>query len=507
MELHENLYALGLRLGREVFEDPDTFRGALDDFLDEESATTGDINLLVDAVRLGAFSSMTSMLGSGAQVSAAVEEAGNRLARDRGSADVAGAQWACAVLGFAIGKVDDPEVRRYRTQHAIPQRSQQQPPTQFPDPPAPQAQQPGMAPTQRPGVPDHSGQPYPQTGPGVMPYRPATIPPPTPWQQGPPAKKRKTWPIVVGAAAAVAVIAGGVVAVIATQDDDDIRGGGGGGGEKSPTVTEVPVDLESVQERYSGLAADISAGLDECEAGGTDTGTSEVLECGFSNGTLTLTTFETIEDLESHRESNTGTDAGTRYSLTDAGAIYSVDSGSAVSSSGESSLYWDSSEALQSGTYVASSETVTADQLEEQYNSADGAVDYPTKPEDPAMIALATEFVKLRNCDRIATIQEGELEESICTAPNGIFVFMGVFETDEDFKDYRRSRLQEGKDQGYALRSWNFDGNTREGAAAEFINDSGEAVRYWDKAGCRCYMEANLDGGDIQALTDWWVNA
>jgi hypothetical protein len=107
MELHESLYALGLRLGREVFDDPDSFRGALDDFLDEDSATTGDINLLVDAVRLGAFSSMTSMIGSGAQVTAAVEEAGNRLARDRGSADVAGAQWACAVLGFAIGKVSD----------------------------------------------------------------------------------------------------------------------------------------------------------------------------------------------------------------------------------------------------------------------------------------------------------------------------------------------------------------------------------------------------------------
>ena len=120
MELHENLYALGLRLGREVFDDPDSFRGALDDFLDEDAATTGDINLLVDAVRLGAFGSMTSMLGSGAQVTAAVEEAGSRLARDRGSADVAGAQWACAVLGFAIGKVSDAEVRRYRTQHAHP---------------------------------------------------------------------------------------------------------------------------------------------------------------------------------------------------------------------------------------------------------------------------------------------------------------------------------------------------------------------------------------------------
>ena len=70
MELHENLYALGQQLGREVFEDPDSFRGALDDFLDEDSATTGDINLLVDAVRLGAFASMTTMIDSGAEVTA-----------------------------------------------------------------------------------------------------------------------------------------------------------------------------------------------------------------------------------------------------------------------------------------------------------------------------------------------------------------------------------------------------------------------------------------------------
>src|SRR5688572_21739153 len=205
MELHESLYALGLRLGREVFDDPDSFRGALDDFLDEDSATTGDINLLVDAVRLGAFSSMTSMIGSGAQVTAAVEEAGNRLARDRGSADVAGAQWACAVLGFAIGKVSDAEVRRYRTQHAAPQ-----------------------PPSQRPGVPVASGQPtatgplptaqplYGQPGSGGVPSPPVNVPPPSSW---PPAqhqqpRKRKTWPILVAIIAVLAVIGGGAFAVI-----------------------------------------------------------------------------------------------------------------------------------------------------------------------------------------------------------------------------------------------------------------------------------------------------
>ena len=58
MELHESLYALGRSQGRELFNDADSFRGALDDYLDEDSASTGDINLLVDAVRLGAFQAM-----------------------------------------------------------------------------------------------------------------------------------------------------------------------------------------------------------------------------------------------------------------------------------------------------------------------------------------------------------------------------------------------------------------------------------------------------------------
>ena len=107
MELHESLYALGRSQGRELFNDADSFRGALDDYLDEDSASTGDINLLVDAVRLGAYQGMMSMLDSGADADRAVSEAGSRLARDRGSADVGGAMWALAVLGYATGKVSD----------------------------------------------------------------------------------------------------------------------------------------------------------------------------------------------------------------------------------------------------------------------------------------------------------------------------------------------------------------------------------------------------------------
>lgn len=105
MELHESLAQLARDHGESLFAEADAFRGALDDYLDEGSASTGTINLLTDAVRLGALQSMVTMLDSGAGVEDAVESAGQRLSRDRGSADVAGSQWACAVLGYALGKV------------------------------------------------------------------------------------------------------------------------------------------------------------------------------------------------------------------------------------------------------------------------------------------------------------------------------------------------------------------------------------------------------------------
>lgn len=511
MELHENLYALGLRLGREVFSDPDSFRGALDDFLDEDAATTGDINLLVDAVRLGAFQSMTTMIDSGAQVTAAVEEAGARLARDRGSADVAGAQWACAVLGFAIGKVNDADVRRYRTQHAVPPPpSQPLPPTQFP------AQQP-PAPTQQPPQPPAAPTQYPaqQFNQGPVPPPPGGPQQPTSWPGGgalPPEPRSRTWPILVATVVALVMIAGGIVALVVTRDggdgDDDKPEA-----KKSEQADGPAVDLDSIQERYSALGSNLTRELeDECEAGEADesAGVTEVVTCPYADGTLELTTYGSADDLEDARNANTGTDAGTRFSKTEAGVVYGIDADSAVSAAEVSSIYWDSTEGLQSGTFTHSAEAEenrTMDDLSGIYTDIDPVVAWPTKPEHEGMIELAEEFVNLDDCNRIQTIQEGELEESICTAPKGITIFMGVFKSGADFKAYRRDALQQGADQGYPLRNWNFGGGAREGAAAEYYNSSGAAVRYWDKPECKCYMEASLSDGKLKTVENWWVNA
>ena len=224
MELHESLRQLADDHGASLFTEADAFRGALDDYLDEGSASTGTINLLTDAVRLGALQGMLSMLDSGAGVQDAVETAGKRLSRDRGSADVTGSQWACAVLGYALGRVPVSLATRLR-----PDAYTAEPPSSAPTPP------PGAMPTQQSPAqqwpspsgpvapqPPASHQPAPQsTGPYASqgsPYAYTASP-----GYGAPAPKKSNTGLLIGAIVAVVVL--GVVAVIGiialTGDGDD----------------------------------------------------------------------------------------------------------------------------------------------------------------------------------------------------------------------------------------------------------------------------------------------
>src|SRR5690349_717254 len=170
MLLHQQLYSLGVTLGRELFDDPDTLRGALDDFIDEGAASTGEVNLLVDAVRLGALRMLLTSIGGGASPQRAVEAAGDFLSRERGTTDVAGPRWACAVLGFAMGKVSETDVERFGRQQTPP--APPQPADLGPAPAAPTAVVP------RGAHPPPSGQP--PVGQGNVappPWQPAGGPP------------------------------------------------------------------------------------------------------------------------------------------------------------------------------------------------------------------------------------------------------------------------------------------------------------------------------------------
>lgn len=115
MALHDSLRELVTVRGAGVVDEAEELRGALDDFLAEDEATLGELNLLVDAVRLGALRRVLDVMNHGADPEAAIREAGGALARDRGTDDPTRSCWALATLCFALGKVDEPMVRMFRS--------------------------------------------------------------------------------------------------------------------------------------------------------------------------------------------------------------------------------------------------------------------------------------------------------------------------------------------------------------------------------------------------------
>lgn len=112
--VHEELLRLVERAGPGVLEDGDTFRAALDDFLSESSASRGELNLLVDAVRLGSFARLLEQVGQGAAIDQVIVVLGASLARDRGTIESASAAWALGALAFAVGRLDESHVVELR---------------------------------------------------------------------------------------------------------------------------------------------------------------------------------------------------------------------------------------------------------------------------------------------------------------------------------------------------------------------------------------------------------
>ena len=157
MEIHLALRDVVDQVGAGVLGDPDNFRGVLDDVLDEDAADAGQVNLLVDAVRFGAVTQLVRLLDSDADVLRAVETAASGFARLRGGADPNASRWACAVLGFAIGRV--PEALVLDLASHLPSRKATVEPAASP-PPAPSPTRPLTAPAQPPHA---SAPPTPPT--------------------------------------------------------------------------------------------------------------------------------------------------------------------------------------------------------------------------------------------------------------------------------------------------------------------------------------------------------
>ncbi|GAA4092713.1 peptidoglycan-binding protein [Nocardioides kongjuensis] len=237
MEIQHELAELSRTAGPQVFDEAEPFRAAVDDFLTSDSVTTGELNLLVDAVRLRGFARLTEMLDRGAAPAAALDAAAEQLARDRGTTEVAGAGWALAVLGFAVGRVGEDQVRVRRAAMIAGPGSVPAPPSAPPPAPAAltlPAQQ--LAPPQPqpaatlPPPPPVAAQPV-----APLPLRAQPLPvlPPLP-------RRRGRTGLVVGLVALVVLVlaAGGAgVAVLlhALSSDDGPTTARSGPGTSTPT--------------------------------------------------------------------------------------------------------------------------------------------------------------------------------------------------------------------------------------------------------------------------------
>ncbi len=540
MELHESLYALGRSQGRELFNDADSFRGALDDYLDEDSATTGDINLLVDAVRLGAYQAMTSMLDSGADADRAVNEAGSRLARDRGSADVGGAMWALAVLGYATGKVSDAQVRRYRTQHAsAPTPPPAGPPTMLP----PAAQ--GSAPAPRPGpsapVPPPGVTQPPPTSPvwpssGGTPVSPASAPAPAPvagvsygapppasyggYSHAAPPKKRKIWPLLVGIVGVLVVL--GVVAtigiVVLSGDDDEPPPGPEASTDVPTTPTEPTgpdVTFAALNERYQSLASLVTSGMDSCAAANPQSGQTEKISCTFPQGTLVLTTYTSDAELKAARKRRLNNAEGTIVSDVESGAYYRFDPTTADDTSTDPAIiYWDSQAGVQSAE-LTGGPGFPADQIDDEFEAVSATVTPPDGPTDVAVTDFNTLF-GIVSCERIPTETDGESEESECRR-SGRRTWVGRFDKSSDLRRYRsNAKTLTSGDDDLVVDYWYNDDNSNgqqdsdepeQGKIYGYIEEqdggTNYGVLYIDDLDCRCYLQMYDKGqGDPEKLYD-----
>jgi peptidoglycan hydrolase-like protein with peptidoglycan-binding domain len=220
VEIQHELAELSRTAGPQVFDEAEPFRAAVDDFLSSESITTGELNLLVDAVRLRGFARLTEMLDRGAAPAAALDAAAEQLARDRGTTEVAGAGWALAVLGFAVGRVGEDQVRSRRTAMTAGPGAAAAPaamtlPRQPPLPPQPQTQPQPRAAATVPPPPPVAAHPV-----APLPVRAQPIPalPPLP-------PRRRRTGLVVGLAALVVLVlaagGAGVAVLLRTLGDDD----------------------------------------------------------------------------------------------------------------------------------------------------------------------------------------------------------------------------------------------------------------------------------------------
>lgn len=532
MELHEAIRELVAAHGTSMFSDASGFRGVLDDVLEEDQASTGDINLLVDAVRFDVLTPLAAMIDGGADPFRAVEEAGLRLARDRGGDDQAASSWAAAVIGYAVGKVPEAVIARYRSQRphssqaplagpptGPPLQSPSRPPAASPPPTAwpPQSgHQSGHQSGQQPG--QHSGPPTVMPGYQSAPQQQQPSPygfagghPPGPGFGAAPKKKGPAlW--IAAAVAGVVVVGGGVTGlVLANGGDDDPGAKGDGKSSESSEAPTVDVEPAALDKRYTALASTISSGASECAAATPTTGQTEVVDCVVNAGTLRLVTYADAETLMAARKARLDYRAGTLTADNGTTALYEFDP-ERGGTADPAIVYWDSTSALQSAT-ITGKGSAKVDTLVTLYKATSPRVAEPTAPQHPVFRDFINVNMDVSSCTRQRTFFVGESEEASCTAVDGIVVNVGRYTTRKgmrtDRKYYKEQYDKAGTSGGTqgGGGTWKFGEGKAEGAYYAYRDSDGEtATLYWDYnlSDCYCYGVAWNFDGNLKKLENWW---
>lgn len=543
VELHETIRELVAEHGRSVLDDATGFRGLLDDVLAESDATTGEINLLVDAIRFDAVNPLVAMIEGGADPDRAVQEAGLRLARNRGGDDHGSASWAAAVLGYALDKVPAPVLARYRSQRppgsVLPGSAQAPPPTMAPPPPtqsptqspvqspiqAPPTQYPGQAsrpstpgwPAASGSAPDTSGYaaPPPPPGYGSAPNPAAFAGSSSGSYSGPfsgsvptssaPAKKRGPGLWIALAAVFVVLIGGGIVtAVVLTGGEPDDPDG--------PDTPTVDLSAEALDERYASLGTDIAAVGGECTAPDPEDGQSEVVECAMNAGTLRLVTYADAEALQAFRDTRVDTRAGTLSDKVGSSVFYEYDPTN-TGNSDAAVIYWDNANGPQSAELTGTEggeggEGTELATLEALFTNTGPTITAPTAPSND----LVREFIgvthTVADCTRGTTYGEGATEESVCSPRDDISVVVARYESRREMLSQRRyyRRTWRSTDTRGDSDFWRFGTDGAKEGAYYGYEDAGTSTLYWDwdRKGCNCYAVAFGYDVPLDDLEGWW---
>lgn len=267
----------------------------------------------------------------------------------------------------------------------------------------------------------------------------------------------------------------------------------------------------SLAQRYLALGEDIDAGTDECrEKGGrVAAGIEDRVVCRVRGGTLELTTYAALTDLDEVREGVLDPRVGSLMSARDDGSYYALDPARAEGDA-VATVYWDDHDALQSARLVGSEQTSLKDLLKRQQATIP-SVSAPTDPDADQLGAFAENY-RLRACSRVPVSVDGAVEESSCRH-DGDEVRLGRFDKSRGLQTLRATmERQVERDLTGFEDFWYYDTNGKQGHQRDerkqgkvfgfYEGDEvdARAVLYVDDTTCGCYLLLRATDTDPRTL-------